>query len=138
VRGLTESRFVLACNGRRVPLQSTGVQGEYVAGVRFRAWQPPSCLHPTIGVHAPLTFDLLDTWSLRSLGGCQWHVAHPGGKSHEDFPVNANAAESRRSARFFAIGHTGGKVVIPPDEQNRDYPLTLDLRRPQDIASLDA
>jgi uncharacterized protein (DUF2126 family)/transglutaminase-like putative cysteine protease len=138
VRGLTESRFVLACNGRRVPLQSTGVQGEYVAGVRFRAWQPPSCLHPTIGVHAPLTFDLLDTWSLRSLGGCQWHVAHPGGKSHEDFPVNANAAESRRSARFFAIGHTGGKVIIPPEEQHRDYPLTLDLRRPAEFASLDA
>ncbi len=138
LRGLTESRFVLSCNGRRVPLHSTGAKGEYVAGVRFRAWQPVACLHPTVGVHSPLTFDLLDTWNFRSLGGCKWHVAHPGGRHHEDFPVNAYAAEGRRSARFFAIGHTGGKVEIPPKEQNRDYPLTLDLRRPQEFASLDS
>ncbi|MFN0018535.1 MAG: DUF2126 domain-containing protein [Pirellulaceae bacterium] len=138
LRGLTESRYILTCNGRRVPLHPTGTKGEYVAGIRFRAWQPPSCLHPTIGVHAPLTFDLVDTWNLRSLGGCKWHVAHPGGRHHEDFPVNAYAAESRRLARFFAIGHTGGKVEIPPLEINRDYPLTLDLRRPEEIANLDA
>ncbi len=138
LRGLTESRYVLTCNGRRVPLHATGTKGEYVAGIRFRAWQPTSCLHPTIGVHSPLTFDLLDTWNLRSVGGCKWHVAHPGGRSHEDFPINAYAAEGRRSARFFAFGHTGGKKEIPPVEQNRDYPLTLDLRRPEEIASLDS
>ncbi|MGE0606669.1 MAG: DUF2126 domain-containing protein, partial [Pirellulales bacterium] len=90
--GMIDNRHVLLCNGRRVPLHPTGTVGEFVAGVRFRAWQPPSCLHPNIGVHAPLTFDLLDTWNERSIGGCRWHVSHPGGMNYEDFPVNANAA----------------------------------------------
>jgi uncharacterized protein (DUF2126 family) len=130
VRGLTDPRYVLSCNGRRVPLHPTGVPGEFVAGVRYRAWQPPSCLHPTIGVHVPLLFDLIDSWSQRSIGGCTWHVAHPGGRHHERFPVNAYEAESRRAARFFAMGHAKGHCAIPPLEQNRDYPLTLDLRRP--------
>ncbi|MEK6257647.1 MAG: transglutaminase family protein [Planctomycetota bacterium] len=130
VRGLTSQRFVLACNGRRVPLRPTGIKGEFVAGVRFRAYQPPSCLHPTIGVHAPLVFDLIDTWNKRSLGGCTWHVSHPGGSNADSFPVNAYAAESRRAARFLPIGHTPGPLPIPPIEINDDYPLTLDLRRP--------
>jgi uncharacterized protein (DUF2126 family) len=136
VRGLTDPRYVLSCNGRRVPLHPTGVPGEFVAGVRYRAWQPPSCLHPTIGVHVPLLFDLIDTWSQRSIGGCTWHVAHPGGRHHERFPVNAYEAESRRAARFFAMGHAKGRCAIPPLEQNRDYPLTLDLRRPIRLAVL--
>ena len=130
VRGLTNPRHVVACNGRRVPLHPTGVQGEYVAGVRFRAWQPPNCLHPTIGVHSPLVFDVLDTWNQRSIGGCTWHVAHPGGLNFEAFPINAFAAESRRVARFFPFGHTGGRLLAPPLEKNRAYPFTLDLRRP--------
>lgn len=130
LRGLTDQRHILTCNGRRVPLRATGVQGEYVAGVRFRAWQPPSCLHPTIPAHAPLVFDLVDVWNQRSIGGCRWHVAHPGGRNFEFFPVNANEAESRRVARFFAIGHTPGRRAVPPIELNPDYPLTLDLRRP--------
>ena len=86
VRGMTGGRHVVVCNGRRVPLHPTGTPGEYVAGVRFRAWQPPHCLHPTIGVHTPLVFDVYDRWSSRSIGGCTWHVSHPGGVNSANFP----------------------------------------------------
>src|SRR5690606_6175450 len=92
--GLTDSRYIIVCNGRRVPLNPTGRHGEYVAGVRYRASQPPSALHPTIGVHAPLVFDLVDTWNGRSIGGCTYYVTHPGGRSYDTFPVNAFEAES--------------------------------------------
>jgi uncharacterized protein (DUF2126 family) len=129
VRNMTEPRHVVTCNGLRVPLHPTGTIGEYVAGVRFRAWQPPSCLHPTIGVDAPLTFDIIDTWSERSIGGCAWHVSHPGGRSFDNFPINAFAAESRRAARFFKMGHTPGTIVAPPVDCKGEFPLTLDMRR---------
>jgi uncharacterized protein (DUF2126 family) len=102
--------------------------GEFVAGVRYRAWQPTSALHPTIGIDAPLTFDLVDTWMERSLGGCQYHVTHPGGRSYATFPVNAFESESRRLARFFRMGHTPGKITAPAQQSSAEFPFTLDLR----------
>lgn len=151
--GLTEGRYVLACNGRRVPLRSTGRHAEYVGGVRYRAWQPPSALHPMIGVHVPLHFDLIDTWNGRSIGGCSYHVSHPGGRSYEAFPVNTFEAESRRINRFETVSHTQGPFIPqpqvdalreffpgqqpprpmepPPEEAPGEYPYILDMRSPR-------
>ena len=127
-RGLVGDRFAITCNGHRVPLHPTGTNGEGVAGVRYRAWQPPVCLQPTIGSHAPLRFDLYDTWNKRSLGGCTYHVAHPGGRGYNAFPVNSYEAESRRLTRFFRHGHQQGEFTPPPKTVNGDFPFTLDLR----------
>lgn len=133
VTGLNESRHVVTVNGKVLPLQPTGTVGEFVAGIRYKAWNPPSALHPSIGAHAPLTFDLVDTWMKRSLGGCQYFVAHPGGRNYDSFPVNAYEAESRRHSRFSRMGHTPGLLRTPPATielaGSREFPFTLDLRR---------
>jgi uncharacterized protein (DUF2126 family)/transglutaminase-like putative cysteine protease len=128
ITGLAPDRYVLSCNGESVPLHPTGNAGEFVGGVRYRAWQPPNCLHPTIGVHAPLMFDIVDTWMNRSLGGCQYHVMHAGGRSFDDFPVNSYEAESRRLARFVRMGHTPFQVYAKPFTPNSEHPFVLDLR----------
>ncbi|MBC5766333.1 DUF2126 domain-containing protein [Ramlibacter albus] len=134
VTGLNESRYAITVNGKALPLQPTGTVGEYVAGVRYKAWAPPSALHPSIDAHAPLTIDLVDTWMSHSVAGCQYHVAHPGGRNYVTFPVNAYEAESRRLARFFRMGHSPGRLQVPPATidvpGSREFPFTLDLRRP--------
>lgn len=157
VTGLTESRYIIVCNGVEIPLRKTDVHGQYVTGIRYRAWQPPSALHPTIGVHSPLVFDIVDTWNNRSIGGCAYHVVHPGGRSYETFPVNAFEAEGRRISRFRADmdimqdrqpvpepklfssvatrtflaegSQPGTTVPMKSAKLNPEYPHTLDLRR---------
>ena len=133
VTGFNDSRYALTCNGQALPLQPLGTEGEYACGVRFKAWNPWSALHPTIQPHGPLVFDVFDTWNGRSVGGCRYHVAHPGGRSYDSFPINAYEAESRRLARFAPMGHTAGRAAAPPAALalpgSREFPCTLDLRR---------
>jgi uncharacterized protein (DUF2126 family) len=126
--GLTPGRHWVTCNRRALPLAGTGTAGVQVAGVRYRAWQPAACLHPTIGIHTPLVFDLYDAWSGRALGGCTYHVAHPAGRNYETFPLNAREAESRRLSRFEPFGHTSGAYAATPPRIDPELPCTLDLR----------
>jgi len=129
VRNWVDERYILACNGVALPMSRTDRVGEYVAGVRFKAWRPPNALHPTIPAQTPLVFDVYDRWNGRSLGGMTHHVSHPGGRSYDDFPVNANSAEARRRSRFFPFGHSQGQIEEPRLVIGRDHPRTLDLRR---------
>jgi uncharacterized protein (DUF2126 family)/transglutaminase-like putative cysteine protease len=151
LKNMNGARYVLMCNGSRVPLRETDIKGEYVCGIRYRAWQPPSALHPTIGVDTPLSFDIIDTWNSRSIGGCTYYVAHPGGRSYDTFPVNSYEAESRRFSRFGNTSHTQdvlrpaplGNITmhyvsqdrvpyladVPAPVVNSSYPCTLDLRQ---------
>jgi uncharacterized protein (DUF2126 family) len=128
--GLQGQRYQLAVNGVSVPLTNTGTSGEFVAGIRYRAWQPSNCLHPTLGVHTPLRFDLIDTWNHRAVAGCTYHVGHPAGRNYTSLPVNSYEAESRRLARFEPHGHTPGSHQSPVQAvPNPEMPLTLDLRK---------
>jgi uncharacterized protein (DUF2126 family)/transglutaminase-like putative cysteine protease len=126
--GVAPERHSVAVNGVELPLTPTGTRGEYVCGVRYRAWQPPSCLHPTIGIHGPLRFDLYDRWNQRAIAGATYHVVHAGGRANDDRPVNAAAAEGRRIARFNGFGHTQGSFTPKSVRANPDFPMTLDLR----------
>ena len=138
VTGLVEGRHLVTCNGVPVRLHPASA-GQGVAGIRYKAWKPPSALHPTMGVDVPLVFDVIDRWSRRSIGGCTYRVAHPGGRNYESFPVNANEAEARRRIRFDTHGHTPGTLDdqaldvlvagIHGGVQGHEYRLTLDLRR---------
>ncbi|MFD1292241.1 DUF2126 domain-containing protein [Lutibacter holmesii] len=112
VSNFVSERYVLTCNGVKVQLQPTRTKGEFVAAVRYKAWDPHSALHPTIGVDTPLAFDIVDTWNRKSIGGCKYFVAHPGGRSYETFPVNSFEAESRRINRFWDIGETQTDVDV--------------------------
>jgi len=127
--GYNDNRFSVTVNGQSAPLQPTGVVGEYVLGVRYKAWAPPSALHPSIGMHAPLSFDIVDNSLSRSLGGCRYHVTHPGGRNYDSLPINSYEAESRRLARFTKLGHTPGKINVQRAYPSQELPFTLDLRR---------
>ena len=129
VSGLTDNRHQIICNGRLIPLHPTGVPGEFVAAVRYKAWAPHSALHPTINTHVPLVFDIFDSWNQRAIGGCTYHISHPGGRSYDAFPVNANEAEARRRSRFWDHGHTPGTINVRVETINPRFPMTLDLRR---------
>ncbi|QDT04560.1 hypothetical protein K227x_29520 [Rubripirellula lacrimiformis] len=132
VDGFDSKRMAVLCNGVQIPMHATGVQSQSVAGIKYRAWQPPRCLHPTIGIHTPLQFDIVERITGRSIGGCRYHAVHPGGLSHASFPINANEAESRRASRFQAGTMTGGVIDVPEAAimpGSTEYAVTLDMRR---------
>jgi uncharacterized protein (DUF2126 family) len=111
VKDFNPARYAIGVNGVEIPLNATSIEGEYVAGVRYKAWEPWSALHPTIPVDVPLTFDVIDKWNNQSIGGFEYFVSHPGGRNYETFPVNSYEASGRRDSRFKNFGHTQGEIV---------------------------
>src|SRR5690606_5150353 len=128
VQGLVPGRHVVSVNGFELPLFPSGTEGEGVAGVRFRAWQPPNCLQPDIPIQHPIRLDVVDQWGQRALGGCQYHVWHPEGRGYEEPPLTGFEAAARRASRFTTHGHAPFPVRLKRLEQRPEHPHTLDLR----------
>ncbi|QDT09535.1 DUF2126 domain-containing protein [Planctomycetes bacterium K23_9] len=132
VDGFDPNRHAILCQGHQVPMHETDIAGRFIAGVKYRAWQPPRCLHPTIAVDTPLQFDIVDRNRRHSVGGCRYHVSHPAGLTYDKLPINASEAETRRATRFTAGTVTGGVVDVPPLPPTispNEYPVTFDLRK---------
>jgi uncharacterized protein (DUF2126 family) len=127
--GAIEGRHEVVVNGLSLPMRATGRAAEKVAGVRFRAWQPPFCLQPTIGVHHPLRFDVVDTWAKRSIVSCAYHVWHPEGRAYDEPPLTREEAAARRAQRFTTTGHAPWPVKAIETKPHPEQPYTLDLRR---------
>jgi uncharacterized protein (DUF2126 family) len=127
--GLVPERHRVLVNGQALPLVPTGKAGQYVGGVRFRAWAPPHSLHPHLGIHHPLRFDVLDTWGKRSLGACAYHVWHPEGRAFDTPPLTRFEAAARRAQRFTVEPALPWPVRPVPSSAHPDAPYTLDLRR---------
>ena len=137
LKGVPNSRFAVSCNGRRVPLTMTGVEGEAVAGIRYRARRLSAALHPTIPIHTPLTFDLIDTRSNRIIARCTYFSAAPDGTVHTSRPRDADEARARKAQRFQVLEPPSDLVRTPVEENNPVYPMTLDLRFPAPASVLD-
>ena len=144
--GLTPTHHILVCNGRRVPLQPTRTRGRFLAGVRYKAWNPPSSLHPTLWPVYSLVFDLLDARTGEVLGGCTWFPARPSLVGFSAAPAPVASGEPEREphyrpqaavlppwspgGRFLPFGSGARKMPVPeaPWAGSR-YKQVLDLVR---------
>jgi len=121
-------RYAVLCNGHRVPMRSTGTAGDYVGGVRFRARSTQTAPHPALAPHAPLVFQVLDTWQQTFLGGAIYHVQPPSGEPDQTLPESFEEARSRLTERFVPLQRGTFPDTIPPLILHPDTPMTLDLR----------
>ncbi len=121
-------RYQVLCNGVPIPLRSTGRVGEYVAGVRYRARPADPSNSPVFSPQVPLTFEVLDTWQRLHLGGAQYHLSSPTGKTYEDLPTSPTEAQARVAERFIPFEGGPWRDKRPPLAIHPDSPHTLDLR----------